>query len=421
MKGFREFTLENGLRVALLETNIPIFSAQIRIPHGALSELPGEEGYAHFLEHSLMNGGSEKYTPEQVAKLHSRFASHNAHTSLDHTTYEASSLPDDFELYLDLFSDIVFNPRFAQKSVDEERRRVLREMADHKSKPDFQDWEKAKAALRGTGTPWTYQILGDEEAIVRATPEDFKKFHARLYHANNADLIMAGTLPQNAEELIRKYLERKQTGGNASFVFPQPMPLEQKVVLHTSAPDLLNKERPNESSAFLSIAFQIPSHQNHDFWPLLLANEILGGDANSKLFQTLSRRKGLAYGIRSIINGENNAGYISVQGKVKAELIDESIDLIFNEIDHMKKHGISQEELTRMRRKVAYEFASVLSNPAACIRAIEKKLDYDWTIESYLERINSITPEQVINAINKYAPSKDGKYVLLIRNPLKKD
>src|SRR5574342_157540 len=129
MKGFREFTLENGLHVALLETNVPIFSARIRIPHGALSELPGEEGYAHFLEHSLMNGGTEKYAPEQVAKIHSRFASHNAHTSLDQTTYEASSLPDDFEHYLDLFSDIVFNPRFDPVSVDEERRRVLREMA----------------------------------------------------------------------------------------------------------------------------------------------------------------------------------------------------------------------------------------------------------------------------------------------------
>ncbi len=421
MKGFREFTLENGLRVALMETHIPIFSAQIRVPHGGLSEVPGEEGYAHFLEHSLMNGGTQRYTPEQVTKLHSRFASHNAHTSLDKTTYEASSLPDDFELYLDLFSDIVFNPRFAQVSVDEERRRVLREMADHKSKPDFQDWKNVREALWGAGAPWTYQVLGKEEMIARATPEDFRKFHARLYHANNADLIMAGTLPQNAEELIRKYLEKKQTGNSSPFVFPEPRPLEQKVVLHTSAPDLLNKERPEESSAVLSIGFPVPSHQNPDFWPLLLANEILGGDPNSKLFHNLSRRKGLAYDIRSGINGENNAGYININGKVQAARINDAIDLIFKEIDDMKQNGVSQEELTRIQRGTVYEFASMLANPAACIKAIEKKLDYGWTIESYLDKINSVTPEQVIGVLNKYVPSKDGKYILLIRDPLKKD
>ncbi len=421
MKGFREFTLENGLRVALMETNVPVFSAQIRVHNGALSEQPGEEGYAHFLEHSLMNGGTEKYTPKQGVKLCERFAESNASTSIDQTIYRASGLLDTFELYLDLFSDIVFNPRFDQVSVDEERRRVLREMADNKSGPDYQDWRKFRDALWGADAPWIYQVLGKEEVIANATPGDFRKFHARVYHANNADLIMAGTLPPNAEELIRKYLEKKQTGNNAPFVFPKPRPLERRTILHGSAPDLMNRDHPEQSSASLHMGFIVPPYESQDYWPLLLANQILCGGKNSKIFQTVSRRKGIAYRISGKMNGDCNAGRIYIDGKVQATRLDEAVDLIFAEIDGLKQHGVNQEELTRIQRNALYGFTSMLANPEFCVKAIEKKLDYGWTIESYLAKINSVTSEQVLAAANKYLPSKDGKYVLLIRDPLKKD
>ena len=62
-QNYREFTLDNGLFVALQNTPTQTVSGRLRVFQGALHEQPGEEGLAHFLEHTIVNAGSRKYSP----------------------------------------------------------------------------------------------------------------------------------------------------------------------------------------------------------------------------------------------------------------------------------------------------------------------------------------------------------------------
>jgi len=312
---YREFRLDNGLVVALLETPTQTISGRLRVNHGALQEEEGEEGLAHLLEHGLMTGGTEKYDPEKTDEIRSVFGSYNATTGLDRTLFPVDMLAEDLDLYLDFVSDLAFNPRLDGARVNEEKGRALREMADTKSNPGFRDGQAYREALFG-GSPETYFIAGKESVIINATPDDLRVFHSRGYHANNMGLILVGGLPSNIEELIAKHFQEKPTGDGKKFEFPALTPLENKTILHTHAPELYNHDNPQESSAQVSISFIVPPGLHEDSYALSMVVRILGGDSNSRLFKTVSQRKGLAYGLGSSYDGVNNRGIVAISGSV---------------------------------------------------------------------------------------------------------
>jgi hypothetical protein len=76
-----EYELDNGLFVVLQRTPTRTVAGKLRVHHGALHEEEGEEGLAHFLEHNLISGGTEKYTPEEVDELRVTFGNFNAYTA----------------------------------------------------------------------------------------------------------------------------------------------------------------------------------------------------------------------------------------------------------------------------------------------------------------------------------------------------
>ncbi|RMD57719.1 insulinase family protein, partial [Candidatus Woesearchaeota archaeon] len=125
-ENYKEFRLDNGLFVALQKTPTQTVSGKLRVWHGALNEKRGEEGLAHFLEHILVTGGSRKYNPESSEEIRGKLGSFNAATSLNETFFPVDMLATDSKLFLEYISDTVFNPRFENSKIEEERQRVLR-------------------------------------------------------------------------------------------------------------------------------------------------------------------------------------------------------------------------------------------------------------------------------------------------------
>ena len=66
---FREYRLDNGLYVALQETPTKTIAGRLRVKYGSLHEREGEEGLAHFLEHTLMTGGTKNIVQNKQIEL----------------------------------------------------------------------------------------------------------------------------------------------------------------------------------------------------------------------------------------------------------------------------------------------------------------------------------------------------------------
>ena len=130
---FKEYKLDNSLVVALQKTSTSNIEGVLQVGFGTVHENEGEEGVAHFLEHCLFTGGSDKYSPEEGLKIRSELGYANASTGYGETVFETGLMPDDLEKSLDLFSSIVSNPRLDEEVIEMERRRILREISQNKT------------------------------------------------------------------------------------------------------------------------------------------------------------------------------------------------------------------------------------------------------------------------------------------------
>lgn len=115
-------TLDNGLKIVL--ENIPYVRSiafGIWINTGTRCEKPEENGVSHFIEH-MMFKGTEKRTYTEISELMESVGGQmNAFTSREHTCYYVRCLAENFDLGMDLLSDMYLNSVFAEEEYQKEK------------------------------------------------------------------------------------------------------------------------------------------------------------------------------------------------------------------------------------------------------------------------------------------------------------
>lgn len=416
---YRHYELDNGLVVALQNTPTQTVVAKLRVNYGSSHERIGEEGMAHFLEHCLVTGGSEKFDPLTADQIRTSFGYTNAHTNIGRTFSIGQMLSEDLEPWLEYISDHAFRPRFDQERFDGERERVLREISDERSHPAYLDHVKLRR-LFYRGHPKGISVLGKPEVVKDADLEKLASFHRRGYHPNNMDLIIVGGLPKDTDEIIRRYFGSFPSGKSTRRKFPKLESLEEKTILHSPAPEMIDKENPDESSAGMSIRYIGPIDGHEDEYAVRVMNQVLGYGTNSLLFQNVSLRRGLAYRIETFGDGSYNAGEIGVSASVHAGKIEEALDSVFGEFERMRTQEVDEKTIDRIKRTIKYGFAKTFETNEGHVSAIEIRLDEGLTPDHVLKKFDEVNPERVLEVSNRYLPDKEnGNYVLYIRDPLK--
>lgn len=414
------YTLDNGLSVILQNRPAQTITAKLRVNYGSSHEQEGEEGIAHFLEHCLVTGGSSKYTPARADEIRCSFGYTNAYTGIDRTFFIGQMLKGDLEKWLEYTVDHVFRPRFDEERINGERERVLREISDKKSRPMYPvNIEFNNLFYRGH--PKGRFNLGNEEVVRNTNQGKLKDFHRRGYHPNNVDLIIVGGLPKDIRKLIRQYFGSLSAGENTRKRFPLLPPLPDTRVIHRPAPERINTDNPEESSAHIFLSFLGPVLGHEDECAVDVMSKVLGGDTSSLLFQNLGLKKGLAYHAKVSTDGQHNAGEIGIDTEVPAKRIDEAVEAIFEEIKKICDGNIEGKTIERVKHAVQYHFAKLPDSNDGGLSAIEYVLDGGLPIESIVKKYGEVTSKSVREVANKYLFDRnDVKYVLCIRNPLRK-
>jgi len=416
---YREFSLDNGLLVSLKRIPTNTIASRLSVNHGTVHELKGEEGFSHLFEHMLLKDGAHDHSVEETNVIRNSLGEYKPITGFDRTSFPAGIIPSDLELMLDYLSGIVFNPRFDKGIFSAEKAAVIRERADNRSKPYRKDNVDFNEALYGSH-PFNYDIFGKATIIRNAKIDDLRNFHSRGFHAGNAHLILAGPLPTNVESLIRKYFDNIPAGEPNKFDFPPLNPLQNRVVLERMAKDLLDTEEPEESSAFLNLGLVVPPYNSEHSNAMAMIGQVLISYSECRLFNRLRGQDGNIYDIDGGYRGTYNKGVIEIFGKVKALNVDHVVDSIFSEFQRLRHEEVPESELRMITKFHDYRIRAELETSQGHVKAIGRKVATGLTPSMWLDRMRAVTPEQIKQAAMLYFPEsrKDGKYVLLIRNPL---
>jgi len=395
---FPEFTikeLKNSLKVVLIpifESNSIVTSLYLKV--GSALEDQNTNGLSHFLEHLLFKGTKKRNAYDIFCEIESVGGEINAATSTEYTVFYNYLPYDSLELALDMISDIVFHSTFPVEEVNKERLVVLEEMKrsyDRIPSWNFNNFLKKSFPESTLGLP----IIGREEVIANIEYEKIIDFYKERYLPSNSILVIAGRFDNDETlRLAEKYFEDIPDGKNIAFDYSVDRFPEK---------DFYVEKRKDIKQASLIYGFRTNGYEDSERDAFDVIDAYLGSGGSSILFQEIREKRGLAYDISTFNYVFKKASLFGVISGLNQKYLDEAIDVIRSEIVKLKENGIKETELARLKMLLRGRYLLDFETNFKISSLIGKHILFDEIdyLISYLDRLEEISPERILEVVNK--------------------
>src|SRR6059058_4706891 len=171
---------------------------------GSRDERVGEAGVTHFIEHLLFKG-TQRYSALEIAEIFDGLGGElNAATSREHTLVYARIPDHHLETAMDVMSEMVFAPAFAE--LDAEREVVLEEIAMYDDAPQELVHDLISEAVFGDH-PLGRPVIGTAEVISSIPRASISRYHDAMYVPGNIVVAAAGNVEHDqVVELVERTL-----------------------------------------------------------------------------------------------------------------------------------------------------------------------------------------------------------------------
>ncbi|MBT5031671.1 MAG: insulinase family protein [Proteobacteria bacterium] len=411
-----EKTLANGLRVIVKEDHrSPVVVSQVWYKVGSSYEPDGITGVSHVLEH-MMFKGTDKYGPNEASRIiAANGGSENAFTGQDYTAYfqqwEKSRLPLSFEIE----SNRMRNLQLAQEEFVKEIE-VVKEERRMRTDDNPNAWLQEQFGFEAwKASPYGQPIIGWRRDLDSMTVPDLADWYRRYYAPNNATLIVVGDVnPDEVFSLAEHWfgsLEPSIVEENN----PEPEPR------FASGRDTI-VERAARVPSFIRgyYAPVIDTSQPDDWEPYALEvlAYVLDGGQSARFEKTLVRKSQLAASIWTSYDATARLdGMISFGGSPSQGVSTEELIIALEEqLEQIKTELVSQQELDRVKAQL--KAADVFERDSVFYQAMKigrlVTIGLDWNLEEqWLEKISTVTAEQVLAVAQKYLVQNNSTTVKL--------
>lgn len=401
---YEQFTLSNGMQVVVFpKPHVPAVSHMVWYQVGAIDEVTGKSGLAHYLEHMMF-----KETPTIPAGEFSKIIARqggqdNAFTGNDYTAYfqniSTKFLPDVMRMEADRMINLIFD----RETVLKERDVILEERAMRtESNPEAMLAEQMEAALY-LNHPYGRPVIGWREEVERLEPEDAEAFYRQYYRPANATLIISGNVRAAdvkpmaehyygvipaGEKYIRQTIQEPKPIAARRIQMEDPAVKQPKWIRYYLAPNSMSE--PEQAKLAM---------------PLLVLSQILGDDHTGRLYKAMVTEKPLAAstdtGYDNIAAGPSKF-VISITPQKNVSLTD--IETAVEDVlAALNKSGVTEEELSRAKVRLkanaiyARESLMGMGYYAGQLLMAGMSLDY---LDHWEKDVEAVTTESVIEALN---------------------
>jgi zinc protease len=153
-----------------------------------------------------------------------------------------------------------------------------------------------------------------------------------------------------------------------------------------------------------------------DYFALLLANYILGGGAESKLFMNLREKHGFTYGAYSGVGSGRFPAMFNATAAVRTDKADSAVAELAAEILNMRDGKITDDELANAKARYNGSFALGMEDPSkAAVYAqniLVNNLPKDF-YKTYLQKINAVTADDIKAAAKNYFSESNARIIIV--------
>lgn len=298
---------------------------------------------------------------------------------------------------LNILFDIVFNPllengAFKQEYIDEEKqnlRIIIEGQKDNKAayatQRCIEEMYKEK--------PYGLYKYGYVEDLEKIDSKNLYETYLNLIKTCKIDIFVSGDFDEKTLE------EKVKSNQQISKLEPRKVEyLNEESESSNTQEENIVRENMQISQGKLNIGLDVLSDNKS---AVSVYNAILGGGANSKLFQNVREKASLAYSAGSIYIKPKSK--IIIKTGIEHKNYEKALQIIKEQIDDMKNGKFSDEDIQHAKELIIASFKSMQDEQDSEIsfyfgREIQKE---SKDIDKQIKEVSEVTKQNIVDVANK--------------------
>jgi predicted Zn-dependent peptidase len=403
--------LANGLPVWIVELHeVPVAQIDLVLKAGTAADPADKYGAASLTAAMLDEGAASRDALQIADAIDFLGADLSTGSTIDSSSVRLHVPVARIADALPIMADVALRPTFPQHELD--RLRDERLTAIQQSRDDPADIVRLAFPLVVFGTAHRYGTggVGTTATLKAFSAADLRAFHAGQYQPSNAILIVVGDVKAEAvmpllEQSFGSWKSAAATAATKQSVAEPPQLRARRVVI---------VDKPGSAQSQIRIGWVGVPRSTPDFYALQVLNTILGGSFTSRLNQNLREQHGYAYGAGSAFDMRRVSGSFFAAAGVQTDKTAEAVTEFFNELSGMLK-PVPADEIAKARNYLALSYPRDFETTRDIAAQMATMFAYDLPedfFNTYVQRIQAVTPDQVHAAAKKYV--QPDKFAIVI-------
>ncbi len=292
----------------------------------------------------------------------------------------------------DILFDIAFNPlvengKFKEEYVKGEKenlKQIIEGKIDNKGAYAMERCIEEMYKNKAYGL-YKYGYIEDLENI---TSEELYNYYKEVIKTCKIDIFVSGILPKDIEKTVKE---------NENISKLQ----ERKIKLNEEQKDINNEEKTVEESmdvtqGKLVLGLDVTSNMENLSYITMCYNTILGGGANSKMFQNVREKASLAYTVGS--NYLKRKQNIIIRAGIEIQNYEKALEIIKKQLEDMKNGNFTEEDIQNAKNLIIATIENIPEEQDTEISYYfgQELAGTNISTKEYEEKIQSVTKDQII-------------------------
>ncbi|MDG2432033.1 pitrilysin family protein [Flavobacterium sp.] len=397
------FELKNGLKVMVVENHkLPRVSYSL-----SLDNMPYAEGDIKGVADitSQLIGSGSATTSKNAFNEEVDFLGANIYFSSNGAA--ASGLSKYSDKILTLMADGALNTVFTQAEFDKIQTKLLEGIKSQEKSVPAVAGRVVDALAFGKNHPSGEYLT--TESVSKVTLQDAINNYKTNFVPGNAYLVIVGDVNTNdVKKLVTKLFGSWKKASAPQPTYPDPKNVQQTQINFVDMPNAVQSEIALVNTVNLKIT-------DKQYFATILANQILGGGGEGRLFLNLREKHGWTYGSYSDIGFGKYVQKFSSTASVRNAVTDSSVVEILNELKRMRTDLVSADDLKNAKAKYIGNFVMQVQKPTTIARYALNTQTQDLPsdfYENYIKNINAVTVQDIKDVANRFFLADNTRIVI---------
>jgi len=390
---FQQATLSNGMRLLVVSNRRhPILSMSLALPAGSRFDAATKAGTADMVAALLTKGAGTRDADAVSAAIEGVGGTLVAAAAYDFLSVSVGVLSENAALGFSLLADAVVRPTFAAQEIDLYRTQTLSNLQLEQSQPPAIAARVFAAHLYGAHP---YGRRPDAVSVKNVTRDDLIAFQKARLRPGGALLVLAGDITLARAQQMAEAAFTGWTGTAAAPPASDAAPAARKATEIV----LVHRAGSVQSNIVVGNLTWLPGDPRN--YAATLANRILGGGSDSRLFMILREQKGWTYGAYSSLTRYRGMGNFSATAEVRTEVTDSSLTELLAQMRRIRTEPIPAKEFEDAKSALVGNFPLQVETAdqvaAQVSRAQLLGLAPNY-VQTYRSRLAAVTPAAAMEA-----------------------